>query len=88
MICVCVQSSCVFDYFIFMSDSLFDLIYTYIPSLPSPPLLLSPGTLSLPLSLSLPPSLSLSLSQDEEGWEYLEEDQALYNYKIPSEVRL
>ena len=26
-------------------------------------------------------------SQDEEGWEYLEEDQALYNYKLPNEVR-
>ncbi|XP_019851329.1 PREDICTED: uncharacterized protein LOC100638387 isoform X1 [Amphimedon queenslandica] len=26
--------------------------------------------------------------EDEEGWEYLEEDQALYNYKIPSECKL
>lgn len=31
--------------------------------------------------------LFLLFSQDEEGWEYLEEDQALYNYKLPNEVR-
>lgn len=32
--------------------------------------------------------IDLPFLQDEEGWEYLEEDQALHNFNLPVEVSL